>query len=137
MFYLIYVSSAVKLMNDDELFNLLEQCRKKNITLGITGMLLYKSGSFMQMLEGDKEIVLELYNTISEDERHKDVSKIISGDIKQRNFKDWSMGFYNMNKLGGLPEYKKLIEKNLSLNSFQEDSGFAYRFITRFNENNP
>ena len=64
MFYLIYISSAVKLMNDDELLFMLEQAREKNLRLGLTGMLLYKNGSFMQMLEGDKQTVLDLYDTI-------------------------------------------------------------------------
>ena len=55
MFYLIYVSSAIKLMHDDELLLLLEKARENNSRLGITGMLLYKEGNFMQMLEGGKE----------------------------------------------------------------------------------
>ncbi len=136
MFYLIYVSSAVKLMDDDELLFLLAQSREKNIRLGITGMLLYKAGNFMQMLEGEKQVVLEIYDTIIKDDRHKDVITIITGDIKERNFENWTMGFCNMEKAGDFPKYSDYIKENLTLRSFKDDSEFAYRFITQFNEMN-
>lgn len=137
MFYLIYVSSAIKLMEDSELLFLLDESREKNQRLGITGMLLYKEGNFMQMLEGEKSTVLELYDTINRDERHKDVITIITGDLKKRNFENWSMGFSNMNKAGDFPKYNEYFKKNLTLRSFQDDSQFAYKFITQFNEMNP
>jgi len=137
MFYLIYVSSAIKLMEEDELLFMLQEAREKNQRLEITGMLLYKEGNFMQMLEGDKKVVLELYDTIIRDVRHKDVITIVTGDIKQRNFETWSMGFYNMNKAGDFPKYSEYIKENLTLRSFQDDSQFAYKFITQFNELNP
>ena len=137
MFYLIYVSSVIKLMEEDELLLLLQEAREKNQRLEITGMLLYKEGNFMQMLEGEKNVVLEVYETIIKDVRHKDVITIVTGDIKQRNFENWSMGFSNMDKAGDFPKYNEYFKKNLTLRSFQDDSKFAYRFITRFNEMNP
>ena len=137
MFYLIYVSSAIKLMHDDELLLLLEKARENNSRLGITGMLLYKEGNFMQMLEGEKKTVLELYDAIKKDERHKDIVTIVSGDIKERNFENWTMGFYDMNKVRDFPRYNDYIKENLTLKSFQDDSQFAYSFITQFNEMNP
>jgi hypothetical protein len=39
----------------------LEQSRENNLRLDVTGMLLYKGGNFMQMLEGEKDAVLGLY----------------------------------------------------------------------------
>ncbi len=90
----------------------------------------------MQMLEGEKKAVLELYDTIEMDERHKNVITVITGDIKKRNFENWTMGFCNMNKAGDFPRYDMYIKENLSLRSFQDDSQFAYRFITQFNEMN-
>jgi len=111
MFYLIYVSSAVNLMDDGELLFLLEQSREKNLKLDITGMLLYKGGNFMQMLEGDRDTVLELYDTIKKDDRHKDVITVLTGDIKERNFEHWSMGFCNMDKAGDFPNYAEYIKE--------------------------
>ena len=136
MFYLIYVSSAVKLMDNDELLTLLEQSREKNLRLGITGMLLYSEGNFMQMLEGDRQVVLELYDAIRNDYRHKGVMTIRSDNIEERNFEDWSMGFFNMDKVGEFPKYSDYINKNLTLKSFRKDSHNAYRFMVAFHNIN-
>ena len=64
MFRLIYVSTAVRLLNKDELVEILNVSREKNARLNITGLLLYKDGNFMQLLEGRKEDVLALYDVI-------------------------------------------------------------------------
>ena len=61
---------------------------------------------------------------------------VLAGDIEERNFEDWSMGFINMDKTGDLPKYKDYIEENLELRSFQADSQDAYEFMTMFNKIN-
>ncbi|HSM42684.1 MAG TPA: BLUF domain-containing protein, partial [Afifellaceae bacterium] len=61
MYCLVYVSAAHHLMGDDELTEILETSRARNAAAGITGMLLYKDGSFMQLLEGAKTNVLGTY----------------------------------------------------------------------------
>lgn len=136
MFYVIYVSSAVQLMNDEALLSLLQQCRKKNAALGITGMLLYKQGNFMQLLEGEEEVVLELFDTIKKDSRHKDLITITTDNIADRSFEDWSMGFQNMDKTGAFPNYNDYIEENLNIHAFQADALKARRFMVFFNEAN-
>ncbi len=135
MFYLIYVSSAVKLMDDDELIELLRQSRAKNQRLEITGMLLYKGGNFMQMLEGRQQTVLELYATICADVRHKGVITVQQARIAQRNFPDWTMGFQNMDKIVDA-QFEDYIRDNLTLRSFAEDAQNAYHFMVQFNRFN-
>ena len=132
MFYLIYISSAVELMDDDALLFLLDQSREKNLTLDVTGMLVYQDGAFMQMLEGDKQVVLDLYKTICADSRHKGVMTMLTGDIQKRNFEDWSMGFCNMDKERNLPKFGDYIQQNLCLREFQNDSQSAYHFMVKF-----
>lgn len=134
MFYLIYMSSAVKPMNYDELSTLLKQCRENNPNQGVTGMLIYQKGTFLQMLEGEKQVVMDLYDKISNDERHTGVHLVLSGDIEQRNFKDWSMGFFNMDKAGEFPKYSDYIDKNLAIGSFETDSLDAYNFMVMFSK---
>ena len=136
MYYLIYLSSAVKPMNYDELSALLQQCRDSNRELGVTGMLLYQNGTFMQMLEGEKQVVLDLYEDIKKDERHTGFHTVLEGDIQERNFEDWSMGFFNMDKAGEFPKYSEYIKENLALRSFETDSQDAYEFMLMFNEIN-
>ena len=70
MVFLVYVSSAVKLFSDEELVQLLEASRENNSKIGVTGMLLYKEGNFMQLIEGPEESVRSLHAKISIDPRH-------------------------------------------------------------------
>ena len=57
MFKLIYVSNARKLLSSDDLLELMTASRHFNETVGITGILLYCEGCFMQLLEGDENEV--------------------------------------------------------------------------------
>src|ERR1700761_2224564 len=97
MFSLVYISSAVKLFSDEQLRELLEQSRIKNLRLEITGMLLYKEGSFMQALEGARENVLEVMRSIRVDPRHESLVILLEQEHPQRHFPDWSMGFRKYN----------------------------------------
>lgn len=136
MFYLIYVSSAVRLMDNVELLKLHEVSQKNNANSEITGMLLYQEGNFMQIIEGEEEHVLELFIKISMDKRHKDIYKIMSGPINKRNFDNWSMGFCNMNDTNYYSNYETFIQENIKLKTFEYESQSAYDFIIKFNETN-
>ena len=131
---MVYMSCAVKPMNYDELSALLQQCRDNNHKRGITGMLLYQNGTFMQMLEGEKQVVSDLFDVIRKDDRHTGVHIVLTGDIAERNFEDWSMGFFNMDKAGEFPKYSDYVNENITLRSFDADSQDAYEFMVMFNK---
>jgi hypothetical protein len=97
MKYLIYVSSAYRLLNQDELLEILVVSRENNLSNNITGMLLYGEGTFIQVLEGDAIAVDQIYNAITADSRHKNIILITSGETIKRNFPNWSMGFKSIN----------------------------------------
>lgn len=88
-----YVSSAVPLLSGADLEDILEKSREKNRRLGVTGMLLYKDGNILQVLEGEPESVLPLYDTIARDPRHRGVIKLYSRTIERRDFEQWSMAY--------------------------------------------
>jgi hypothetical protein len=93
LYHLIYVSKESFKFSQEDITDLLAIVREKNKALNVTGMLLYDEGVFFQLLEGDKEIIEKLEDTISKDERHKGFVKIIFEGIPQRSFADWSMGY--------------------------------------------
>ena len=93
MYYLIYVSTATKALHEEQLISLLESCRENNLKQKVTGMLLYKNGHFMQMLEGDEKTVKSLYEKICCDKRHHGQYLVMTGNTEQRAFPDWSMVF--------------------------------------------
>lgn len=91
MYYLIYVSSASPKLTPPDLETLLERARKRNTELGITGMLIHRSGNFIQYIEGERDKVKSLYATICADPRHSGAILIGEGEIKARQFGDWAM----------------------------------------------
>lgn len=93
MIQLVYMSAALCRPSRSELVALLAKARQNNSQLGVTGMLLYHDGSFMQVLEGDEQAVADLYNKIALDPRHAQAQVIYQGDIATRSFPNWSMGF--------------------------------------------
>ena len=90
---LVYVSLASHDMSDEELKEILRVSRENNAKLGLTGMLLYRDGFFIQALEGEKGKVHKLYDKIKGDGRHRNILTAYENDIEQRAFDDWSMGF--------------------------------------------
>ena len=78
---------------------ILLQSRSHNPDCGITGILCYGGGIFLQALEGGRNQVSELYGHIQKDVRHKDVVLLHYEEISERRFGDWTMGQVNMAKL--------------------------------------
>lgn len=102
MIYLAYCSSATRLFDSAELVQLLRQSRDSNLRQDLTGLLLYHDGSFIQVLEGDADVVQTLYRTICGDLRHKAVTRLTAAPLARRNFGEWSMAFVDTRDL--LPE---------------------------------
>lgn len=93
---LVYVSSAVRLFTDQELAELLRVSRSNNERGGITGMLLYAGGNFIQAIEGPPDTVAALETRIGLDDRHRGIITLIDGPVEERSFPEWSMGFRRM-----------------------------------------
>ncbi len=111
---LIYVSSAVRLLSEKELLELLAQAREINRKSNVTGMLLYGEGNFLQVLEGEAEDVDAIYAAIRKDSRHHHLYLIVREPIAARNFSEWSMGFHRMSTEElHEPGYAKLWEAGL------------------------
>jgi hypothetical protein len=96
MHHIVYQSTALGQPTTADLKFLLQQSRPKNSRLGITGLLLYGNGEYLQVLEGEKEAVQALYATIRQDYRHTRVTTLSDGPIEARVFQDWSMGFQTL-----------------------------------------
>jgi hypothetical protein len=93
MIQLSYVSSADTDMSASDLLELLQQCLKNNPPLGVTGMLLYGNGTFLQAIEGDDAVIDRLVEKIAKDPRHKRLQFFSRKQIERRQYAEWSMGF--------------------------------------------
>jgi hypothetical protein len=124
MLSLVYVSSATQLFSDEDLKALLAQSRDKNKRLGITGLLLYKDGNFMQVLEGAEDAVLATYASIQADTRHHGILELIRQPVQEREFASWSMGFKNLKDVN--------LNEPLTSTAFQADPSRAQKLLRMF-----
>ena len=95
---LLYASRAVDI-GDEAISSILAHSRQYNPALGITGILCYGGGVFLQAIEGGRMAVSELYGHILKDSRHKDVVLLDYEEIAERRFGGWTMGTVNLLKL--------------------------------------
>lgn len=131
---LIYTSLARHEMSKDNLLEILHTSHENNEPRNISGLLLYKSGNFLQVLEGPDRNVSELYETIRHDSRHYQVTMVIKRPIAKRDFAQWKMGFTNLTdedaqQIAGFSPY--LLEI-MATPSFIEHNSVAHIFLEAF-----
>ena len=95
---LLYASRAVD-TSPDAIESILTQSRQHNPVTGITGILCYGGGIFLQAIEGGRQQVSDLFGHIQKDARHKDVALLHYEEISERRFGGWTMGQVNLSKL--------------------------------------
>ncbi len=78
-----YVSTASPDLNDGNIKKLFDTWQEKNAEKDIRGILLFSEGHFFQVLEGERTAVLNLYNKINLDTRHKGIIQVLGKDIKK------------------------------------------------------
>ena|SRR5690606_33190438 len=105
-----YVSTAQRDMEPSEVVELLDQTEVRNNKLGISGLLIYSEGNFFEVLEGGKELILELYDVIRQDDRHKNIIQIFEKSINGKPFNPENGYFISANT-----QYKKL-----NIDNFQQ-----------------
>jgi len=96
---LLYASRAVPGIDQEELGAILRRSKGHNPTVGVTGVLCFSGGIFLQVLEGGRAQVNRLYNRIAADPRHTDVELLLYEEIGERRFAGWSMGQVNLSRM--------------------------------------
>jgi len=95
---LLYASRTVD-SSPDAIEAILAQSRQFNPTCGITGILCYGGGIFLQAIEGGRKAVSDLYGHIQRDQRHTDVVLLHYEEISERRFGGWTMGQVNLSRI--------------------------------------
>jgi hypothetical protein len=133
MFSVTYVSSAVVPFTPSALRALLEKCVSHNRLRDVTGMLLYKDGNFMQVLEGEEKAVRAVHNISAKDPRHRDLLTLLQGETPGRQFPAWSMGFRDLGADLDNPEgYSEFLNLPLTGSEFNSDPTKAQQLLLCF-----
>ena len=96
---LLYVSRALDPNDAQATQSILDSAREHNMSNGITGILCYGGGIYLQAIEGGRAAVNELYAQIIRDPRHGAVQLLHYEEIAERRFGGWTMGQVNLAKV--------------------------------------
>lgn len=96
---LLYASRTVEGTSAKAIESILEASRRHNPERGITGILCHGGDVFLQVLEGGRDAVNELYNEIARDPRHQRVTILHHEEVTERRFAGWTMGQVNLGKI--------------------------------------
>jgi hypothetical protein len=134
MYSLTYVSSATSLLSRDELRGLLIASRANNDRAGVTGMLLYKGGHFMQVLEGERRAVQAAQAKILSDPRHNSLVVLLQGEVPGRSFKKWPMAFRDLDEPSSrnTPGYDDFLNTPLTDPCFMQDPAASQKLLQAF-----
>ena len=134
MIYVVYISSAVKQFSPPELAELLAKSRVNNARSGLTGMLLYKDGNFMQVLEGEAAAVGALEAKIAADPRHRGMITLLRGELLTRDFSDWSMALRDLNsaEVRAQPGFSEFLNVPLTSAAFVGNPSRAQKLLLSF-----
>ncbi len=100
MHLIIYTSKYIGKPEDinDVLSDIVIRSQINNLEFGITGLLFYHNGRFVQVLEGERDSLEGLMSILEKDKRHENIQRIIDEPIKKRAFKEWSMDSLNLSE---------------------------------------
>jgi hypothetical protein len=136
IFQLVYVSAATQNQNYDKMINeILSVAIKFNLKNNITGVLLYRGGIFLQLLEGDEKNVKNLFSKIQKDPRHNNVITLIENTSNSRLFDKWSMAYrelsdWDLKMVSNILSWTKIINKSPEINN-----ELILKILSNFKEN--
>lgn len=134
MLQIIYASAAKAKMSSLELEEILETARRNNSGKGISGMLVYHGGSFLQVLEGPAEDLENLIAKIKADPRHENIKLLFMDEIEEKEFEEWSMGFVDASRTAAAME--GYVKYTGGLDAMALDGSKAQRVLRMFKEGN-
>jgi hypothetical protein len=95
---LLYVSQPVGPVTTAVTSSLLSLSSRYNKQANISGVLCQGTGLYMQVLEGERTKVNQLFGKIMADKRHEHVELLSMEDITERQFGQWSMALVHLSK---------------------------------------
>lgn len=136
LYELLYSSFSEREMDADALMSLLESARTKNERLNVTGLLLYCNREYMQLIEGEEEVIRSLWKSIQSDSRHYSTRVMYEGPIEKRGFAGWSMGFRNLSNVNmkALPGYSSFLDKGFTSEILAQNPSSARQLLESVSE---
>jgi hypothetical protein len=90
---LIYVSTAAIELGLDDVASILARSEHLNQLDGVSGMLLYSEGTFMQFIEGPSSGVDSTYARIRKSSKHHGIIELFRRPVQSRHFRAWDWAY--------------------------------------------
>ena len=90
---LVYASKISTAYEQGDIESITEASKSNNPLINVTGVLCYNNDYFLQVIEGSRVCVNQLYHKILQDKRHYDPAILQYEEITEREFDNWSMGY--------------------------------------------
>ena len=134
LFHLGYVSTETRDLGSAGMVKLLTEARRINTSRDITGLLLHRDRSFYQVLEGAEDIVRQTFDSIEKDKRHTAIDVLFEGEVDEREFPDWQMGFLNLDgvDIETLQGYSDFLSREDNAKDFLENLSRGKRLALMF-----
>lgn len=134
LFHLGYVSTETIDLGTVGMVELLSEARRINTSRDITGLLLHRDRSFYQVMEGPEEVVRETFANIEKDERHTAIDVLFEGEVDEREFPDWQMGFLNLDGVDveALQGYSDFLSREDNARDFLQNLSRGKRLALMF-----
>jgi hypothetical protein len=134
LFHLGYVSTETGDLGSSGMVELLTEARRINTSRDITGLLLHRDRSFYQVLEGEEDVVRQTFDGIEKDERHTAIDVLFEGEVDEREFPDWQMGFLNLDgvDIETLQGYSDFLSREDNAKDFLENLSRGKRLALMF-----
>ncbi|MFB9053846.1 BLUF domain-containing protein [Formosa undariae] len=123
MYQLNYYSKSSPELELSQLENILETSNLTNTNKDVSGCLIYHNHSFVQILEGNKKDVLEIFEKIKTDKRHHSINLLWENYVDKRHFNKWSMAFHRPQDQFST----QFVDNLLLLSSFSEKTSGSLR----------
>ena len=134
LFHLGYVSTETGDLGSSGMVELLTEARRINTSRDITGLLLHRDRSFYQVLEGEENVVRQTFDSIEKDERHTAIDVLFEGEVDEREFPDWQMGFLNLDgvDIETMQGYSDFLSREDNAKDFLENLSRGKRLALMF-----
>lgn len=101
----MYVSTARPGISQESIYELMQKTKKFNDSKGIDGLLLFSEGNFLQVIEGEKEEILKLWDRIQKDPDHYNVIRIFDRSTPARVSEGYKCDFVTAYSAAGKTTY--------------------------------
>lgn len=127
LYHLTYRSIAIPEITIEQIEDILKTARNFNSKNDLSGCLVFSKGYFIQLLEGSKDTIKKLMESIDMDKRHTNIHILSEGETEERIFENWDMAYLKPSEKTKSDKAMELKETLLKLTDTTVKPDFTFK----------